>query len=110
MIPARCWLQRASMCAPGRKSDLGIPPKYLAVHTPCAGTVSAIEQRVHEAGGERRVLAVEITAAPDQESVPAEPFSAFQGDRLMFLRDMGVPLDFEALRSGACPDRQLHRI
>jgi len=78
---------------------MGIHPQYLAVHTPCAGRVSAIEQRVHESGGERRVLAVEITAILDQECEPAMPFSQFRGDWLMFLRDMGVPLDYEALKT-----------
>jgi len=76
---------------------MGIKPQYLAVHTPCAGRISAIEQRVHEAGGERRVLAVEVTAILDQECEPEEPFSQFQGDWLMFLRERGVPLDYEAL-------------
>lgn len=76
---------------------LGIRPRYLAVHSPCAGTVTAVEQRIHESGGERRVLAVEITASPEQESAPAVPFARFRGDWIAFLRDMGVPLDFEAL-------------
>ncbi len=76
---------------------MGTQPQYLAVHTPCAGTVSAIEQRVHEAGGERHVLVVEITVLSEQECVPAVPFSQFQGDWSIFLRDLGVPLDFEAL-------------
>ncbi len=76
---------------------MGIQPQYLAVHTPCAGTVTAIEKRIHEAGGERQVLAVEITAAPEQECEPAVPFSQFRGDWSVFLRDMGVPLDFEQL-------------
>ncbi len=76
---------------------IGIHPQYLAVHTPCAGRVSAIEQRILEAGGERRVLTVEITAVQEQECAPAVPFSQFRGDWSMFLRDMGVPLDFEQL-------------
>ena len=45
---------------------MGIAPKFLGVHTPCAGRVSAIEQRIHESGGERRVLAIEVTAMLDQ--------------------------------------------
>ncbi|MBM4311496.1 MAG: 4Fe-4S dicluster domain-containing protein [Deltaproteobacteria bacterium] len=76
---------------------MGIRPHYLAVHAPFSGTVTAVEQRIHEAGGERHVLAVEIAAAPEQKSAPAVPLSQFSGDRLMFLRDMGVPLDFDAL-------------
>jgi len=78
---------------------MGISPKFLAVHTPCSGRVSAIEPRVHESGGERRVLAVEITAIADQEGEPEIPFSRFHGDRRMFLREMGVLLDFEALET-----------
>jgi electron transport complex protein RnfC len=69
------------------------------VHTPCAGRVSAIEQRVHESGGERRVLAVEVTAIADQECEPEVPFSEFRGDWGQFLRERGVPLDYEALAS-----------
>ena len=76
---------------------MGIQPQYLAVHAPFAGTVTAVEQRIHESGGERHVLAVEITSLPEQECVPAVPLSQFQGDWRIFLRDMGVPLDFEAL-------------
>jgi electron transport complex protein RnfC len=76
---------------------MGIKPQYLAVHTPCAGRVSAIEHRVHEGGGERRVLAVEITAIADQECEQEEPFSRLRGDWSGFLREKGVPLDYEAL-------------
>jgi electron transport complex protein RnfC len=76
---------------------MGISSQFLAVHTPCAGRVSAIEQRVRESGGERSVLAVEVTATTDQEFEPEKPFSQSQGDWLMFLREKGVPLDYEAL-------------
>jgi electron transport complex protein RnfC len=78
---------------------MGTRPQCLAVHTPCAGRVSAIEQRVRESGGERSVLAVEVTATTDQDFEPEKPFSQFQGDWLMFLREKGVPLDYEALGS-----------
>lgn len=81
---------------------MGIPPKFLAVHSPCSGRVSAIEQRIHESGGERRVLAVEVTAMADQECEPEVPFAQFEGDWCMFLREMGVPLDFEALETARC--------
>ena len=71
----------------------------LAVHAPCSGRVSAVEQRIHESGGERRVLAVEITAIPNQECEPEVPFAQVKGDWRMFLREMGVPLDFDALEN-----------
>jgi Na+-translocating ferredoxin:NAD+ oxidoreductase subunit C len=78
---------------------MGISPRCMGVHTPCSGRVSAIEPRVHESGGARRVLAVEVTATADQEGEPEVPFSQAQGDWLMFLREMGVPLDFDALET-----------
>ena len=53
---------------------IGIAPQFLGVHTPCAGRVSAVEQRVHESGGERNVLAVEVIALPDQEFEPLLDF------------------------------------
>jgi len=78
---------------------MGIGQKFLGVHTPCAGRISAIEQRVHESGGERRVLAIEVTALLDQEFEPEVPFDRSRDDWIMFLRDRGVPLDYEALGS-----------
>lgn len=79
-------------------AHIGTPPGYIAVHASVSGRVAAVHPRMHPLG--QPVQSIVIETGGESASVDPVPFAQHGSDAATFCREMGIPLDHDAI--GAC--------
>lgn len=74
---------------------IGTPPAGIAVHASIAGRVAAVQPQMHPLG--QPVQSIVIEATGEAARVDPVPFAQHGSDAATFCREMGIPLDHDAI-------------